>query len=545
MNDAADLPTIAQARLLLAKGQTLVAEVEALRQHVRARDGAEQGIGLFIKGVQTEVDELQVWLHKASVLQAQIGRDGQGEDEDASGSGLGDVEDKLRAQVAFTNVHGLEGKWSVVKRCKGLLSLSSVYQHGTADGAARGMKNARRAGTNVVVVDAVVDSGRRWLRICGDKEKRLLMQMAESGWGVEDEDGFQDDEAYKVDDDEPIVILRIASQMVKAARKHRFRYQSPTVHIFMTRVSSGHDRGIDDLIRVMRRLGGADVQVVVDCANSALFNDHQYTESFDVVLEALLRIDSLGELTDPLNLDCSVLVALASDITYQRVEVESWQHRQLLGQIEKENEDPGAVLRMLYSTLGARQLVCTYDTAWHFLVLVYQLGRSTEIERAHLLVPDGFAHEWTAANPGLAQRRKDPVTPRSRTERIRALQSASVHPVPADVQLPLQVVGARHDWTPQAVRAAVAQGRLPPVAAVFVGELKPPNLSTFMHGWAAGLTTYSANADMEKKFVRLVEENRDGADDAGPGIALCRVNRPLAATPRFAGFAMADCVEMA
>jgi len=508
----------------LARYQTLVLEYESLREALRASaagGGEVPGLGPHISLLKNESAATEDLRRKAA--EYELG--GQGSLD--SGPDADGEERRLRNRLLSSNLPAHETHWNAVKKCRGVVSLNR-WVSTVSPSLRRGTDRARRRENNVLV-NAVVDGGAEWLRVLTTTQHRLLLEMAASGWdfgnesddeeaangpkgdvgtqttvqpqGVgrqnseEDSSGGDDDDD---DDNDGIPLLRIAADLVRAARCNpcEHNYARPRVHILLSRIAEGDCGDVDSLLRRVRRLGRQHgVELVVDCANSPF---HQAkTPAFATCLPRLLPDDPI-DLTPTINVDTSILVALASDISHRRVAVEPWQNRSHAQEIRNENDRPGAVLATILSKLGGRRLVCTREAASSLAKLVRIIGTPAEQTRATLLLPrDDDAQSEAGA-------------------RVSELRELSIHPIPDEIQLPVQVVD--EEWGMDRIEAAVESGELPSVALRVAPEMTKPTVSVFSYGWASGNMTITANGSAKRQIARLIDKYGMTGDARGPNI---------------------------
>jgi hypothetical protein len=208
------------------------------------------------------------------------------------------------------------------------------------------------------------------------------------------------------------------------------------------------------------------------------------------------RFDSFSEI---LNIDCSVLLAFASDLSHGRVEAEHWHNKALSRQIETESEDQ-LLPSSLWPACGARQLVCTREAAVKMLEIVNTIGTETEKKRTALIL-------------GMEE-----MSQLTRKELLQEFQKLSDYPVPPEWSLPITVVD---------VDVSKICARLPSVCEPVLKELTPINQSVFLYGWAEGKTTISSNRTVANKIEHTIEQNRVDEEARGPDIWLTPTSRSL------------------
>jgi hypothetical protein len=107
---------------------------------------------------------------------------------------------------------------------------------------------------------------------------------------------------------------------------------------------------------------------------------------------------------------------------------------------------------------------------------------------------------------------------KSQADLIREMQEMSAYPVPAEWNLPVEIVEQDEDDCMKS---------LPP-AAVFAGsKMTAINKSVFMHGWATGRTTITSNRAVVKYIEGDLEKFEDLDESVWPSIWLCPTARSL------------------
>ncbi|CAN8106309.1 unnamed protein product [Discula destructiva] len=357
----------------------------------------------------------------------------------------------------------------------------------------RGKKGAR---DDVVNVNAVVDGGAEWLRVFSTSEKRLLHEMADAGWDWGAEDDESDDDEGDAALFEDIEIFRTAKQLVQASRMKWHNYRHPRIRLIFTRIQEGHNSEIDRLIQKLRSFVGVnDITVKLDFADSTLLAEEPPIDLDTAITNMLPQHDT----TSTVLLDTSVLVALASDISHTAMEKQLWHGADAYAQIQAE-VDGRHFLLTAYPRLRGRKLVCTAGASQQFLKITNTIGSQDEVARAsHLL--DGRWHDF---------------------------QKLSIHPVPEDLMLPVQVVDEQtSNWS---AASLVRDGILPPVAIEIGRHLC--GQGTHLYGWVKGLTVITGNRILAHKIVRIIEEclpeeNNNCDYDKGPRICALSQNRAL------------------
>lgn len=338
------------------------------------------------------------------------------------------------------------------------------------------------------------------MKVISKTEKRLLHELAEAGWdwGLEDEDSDSEEDDTALFED--VELLRTAKSLVRAARTNWYQYKHPRVRFVFTRIREGHDKEIDRLIKKLRLVGGDDIHVDFHFAGS----DWVTSKSPDIDTAIANLLPQIGDITDPVLLDTSVLIALVSDISHTRVEPQVYHESDVLGQIQAEASGLPFLWGTAYPLIRGRKLICTKEAVQQFKNINETIGSSTEVERARLLL-NGLREDF---------------------------QRVSSHPVPEDLMLPVQVL---YDQDTELSAADLVQnGALLPVALEVQKHLYlPENQGTHLYGWVAGLTVITGNRALANKIVQTIEqglerENNNRDYENGPRICALPQNRALA-----------------
>ncbi|KAL1966814.1 hypothetical protein VTN77DRAFT_3779 [Rasamsonia byssochlamydoides] len=375
-----------------------------------------------------------------------------------------------------------------------------------------------------VFVDIVADNGEEWVKVSTITENRLLFEMAEKGWERDDdsddavisgdeENGIHGRKKRTVlhisdseeDEDDQIELVKLASDMARAVRAVRVRYRHPRVRFVIPKLVEGNIPEIDDILNEIRSYG-----VTVECGTHIpdVLNDEldgnrdpNSVTPEDLPLSTLLP-NPYEKFTDTLNVDCTLLLALVSDVSHIRhISPSPSHHRAIVRQIELEQEQP-LVPTELWPAMVGRHLICTEKAAKRMREIVDIIGTDTEKERTALLMGD-------------LQLDKDDL--------LRRFQKLSDHDIPSEFLIPIKVINAQPD-----INAGLQDGRLPPVAHKITEILSDINRSVFLYGWVKGIVTVTSNRTVVKQIESMIEQNRDGDDELeGPQVWVCDTARSL------------------
>ncbi|KAH6692473.1 hypothetical protein F5X68DRAFT_58730 [Plectosphaerella plurivora] len=508
---------VQECETISQKIDTLLSELQQLKQAVEARPAigtkplpwnhAITGLGAFERVVLAEKRNVANMLRQATDHGFEEGDDGEAD--------LAALAGRLRIKLDACNHKFHDVVWDTAKKCHDLCGMRCEYFRTTAN---------RKA--EAVIVDIVAGGGTEWIKIVTTTERRICYEMTDAGWDWEADDDDDDDEPPLPEDgDNEVEVARVARHLVAAARLTYVEYRRPTVKIILSRITSGSSAHVDRLLRYVRTFGGDEVELSVETADQCPLLQAP-SPPLEVALPRLVSHDPFRDFTATLNVDCSVFMALASDFSHMIITrdnplLRSKQHHIDAGD---EMEHGPRLLTTMYPAMVGRELVCTQDAADTFLKIAYDIGTETEQARARILFK--AADDEDEDN---VSREED------RRRRVAELARLSVYDVPDDLRLPIRTVGT---VTWDDAQRLVNEGELPRVALV-VGRmgsgLNAMNVSSFLYGWRASLTTVTSNWEAAKRLKTVIEANRTTADERGPHIWRIPFARKLLAKPRVAG----------
>lgn len=452
------------------------------------------------------------------------------------GTSLGDGtigrEIKSFHALQSSNLPFYEAIWTTARKCNGVIALGKRIRYECSaedenvsaeshsgplkglifDTAAKIVNEEQKVDS--VVVDIVADEGKTWIKVSTITKKRLLFEMAKEGWEGYDADSGGNNSGSDVARDsspgasvhanEGLQLVRLAKNMKKAASTVRVRYCHPSIQFILPRISEGQLAELDSVIRDLREAG-----VTVKCGSepeeSTKRPDNHITTSAcsDVAMGfPSMLSQARPALTSILNIDCTILLALISDISHLRSDhlpppPNGHYHSAIIRQIQSEAK-PG-LLHELFHLMEGRQMQCTWHAARRMREIVQTMGTPTEKARAEILLAEGA------------------YTGSSRIELHRDLEFFSDHPVPAGLHLPLTVVHFDHENTLLDDRSAIAIKLMSEIAT----GLSEINRSVFLYGWSQGIVTISSNRTVAKEIERIVcrlldATEREKGNDAPP-----------------------------
>lgn len=466
--------------------------------------------------------------------------------------GEGDVDDGEARETEVRTLHALRSSnlpfyiavWTVTKRsCRGLMAFGKRFHWedtkriGRNDEVAEdlrglqvseGQEREKRAAAGAarkkrsVLVDIVADSGEEWVKVSTITESRLLFEMAKKGWEVgwdsgsetEDDDGeggekrtiLQNYDSDDSDDEDYIELLKLALDMKKAAREVRVRYRHPRIRFVLPKIVEGKIPEVDKILNEIRRTG-VKVECGIKDEDGNIYEATGEADSEATLEKVFARIfpNPFTHFTSTLNVDCTLLLALVSDVSHLTgIQPTPDHHRAIIRQIEMEANEP-LVPCEIWPALGNRDLVSSQEAVKRMHDIVDTIGTESEKARTELLMGVGI---------GKGQNRET---------LIQRFQELSDHKVPGDWNIPITEV----DVHPE-IDEACKNGKLPKVSHKVAEEISTLNQSVFLYGWAKGIVTVSSNRTVAKQVEAVVEANRDGDDElVGPDVWLCDTARSL------------------
>lgn len=511
-----------RANLLLAG---LTAFQDLLRQ--KSKD-TETDIRKFKSTVQTECSTLEKFSKQHP--------SGRGEDGRARLlTDQGNEDDHERNRLHFlrsSNLPFYESVWRTAKQCRGVKALGKRvyysqkehgggYRPGSVFGGAVESTRDPKPNKKHVIVDIIAEDGLEWVKVSTMTEKRLLFEMAKEGWeGYGDESdpgslfGGEGDGSSTTDQKSApgLELKRLARDLKTAAQQTRVRYRHPRIRFVLPKIIESNVKEIEAVISDLRATG-----IAVDCASQA---QHEVSSqlskmspagslcssSFDLMLQS-----PHAELMSTLNIDCTILLALISDISHLPRDLlppspnphsGGTYHSAILHQIEAEEKTP-LLPTELYPILAGRdkELVCTTHAARRMREIVDTMGTPGERERANIVLGENNHRHYR---------------PDDAADLLRhAMAKQSSHPIPVDLNLPIRVVPFDPEVAltlPTPPTTCRPRGIPPSIARRLVDtvQMSEINRSVFLFGWSRGITTVTSNravaAGVERCLNAILDE---------------------------------------
>lgn len=408
--------------------------------------------------------------------------------------------------------------WTAAKHSTGLVAFHKRFYwevHRSSD-RSRAVGNGQSKRRSALV-DIVTRNGEEWVKVSTVTDTRLLFERAKAGWedagSSSESEGVGEDASEGSGEEEGVGLVKLAEDLRKASLEVRVRYRHPRVRFVLPKIREGHIPEVDEIIAGIRRTGAIvqcqnDLESQTDNLSATPATTDNATNPdpptsntpngdkapLHATFSSLLP-DASSTFTPTLNIDCTILLALVSDLSHGAISPEPWFHRAIKRQIELEANEQ-LLPSSLWPAMGNRELVCTAEAATRMREIVDLIGTEAEKVRTRLLMGD---------------------EERTREELVSAFAEVSEYEVPKEWRLPIKVV-EKEDADLEA---------LPAVAEKVAERLTAINRSVFLYGWASGRTTISSNRTVAKLIESVVEENRTTEDDRGPDVWLCPTARSL------------------
>ncbi|KAK4160692.1 hypothetical protein QBC43DRAFT_111770 [Cladorrhinum sp. PSN259] len=406
-----------------------------------------------------------------------------------------------------------DDKWSVVKKCRGLIAINKEFPRSPRMPVPQGsgwlaFKDLPFQ-EKTVSVDAVVNSGATWIKFLSISPRTLEYQVMAEGYESEfdsEEEEAAADEGQGEKGGDGLRHTEFAdtvSKIILAARWNHCHH----LHLILPGLQEGKSEVVDRVLAYLRdKIGGDDVKVEVTCAGSPFLIDAP--PPVDTAIDALIHdrdvlvADDCGRLTETVNVDPSALVALVTDLHHGVIPLQPVAQQEIITKsvLDHETDNNELVSRqdilatVLYPALRGRKLVCTQFAAHYFRKLIDAISTHSEEVRASLILPSSESTE-----------------PLSENEIREKLQQWSTIPVPSDLHLPVKIVD---DIDLPDVEPLIASGKLPPMALGVARDLSRLNRSVYLYGWANRITTITGHRGIERQVRLSIASNWTRDTDA-------------------------------
>ena len=473
---------------LLAQCQELHTSVLAFRNTATAQYTPVE-LGSYMKSL---VSELKVLERLATVAESS---NSTYEDED-----VGSDTDRIKHTLRSSNLRFLTTVWNMARRCRNVIALSRrEYVGGTGGHGGKG-----------VIVDVVADMGLLWIKIVTIGERKLLFDIAKEGWDeIWDESdseasndtetapnpsrlngsGVSDSTAGSVQTnqtDSGLPLVKMVKDIVSVTRTTKIRYRHPELLVYFPNFEENKLSAPVAKVIAMLRATGATIHCGtgdIELANLPSL-PQQNSDSFELMLPR-----TLPDLTPVLNIDCTILLALISDLSHLHLDEHDAHNEPLKRQLAGERARP-LLPEILYPALAGRKLITSDLAAQRMWEIVNTLGTPGEKARADILFQQG------------------PFASSDRIEKdlIDCLQEHSDHNVPAELRLPIEIIN----------EVETKDNNAPQELLVLQPILSDINWSVTVLGWSRKVTTVTSNRAAAKQIEHMMQKLPEGI--LGPDI---------------------------
>jgi len=437
--------------------------------------------------------------------------------------------------------------WEAAKESKGLVAFHKRFYWGEQQTRATKRTSEKRC----ALVDVVAHDGDEWIKVSTITEQRLLFELAKARWEVADSSSDEadyeenDGEGKKIDEESRengikertesqgnvenrweekdaddatangirkglkslvydddlsrMELVRTANDLYRASVAHRIHYRYPQVRFVLPKISNPAPPELMLLFDRIRSTGA-----IIDPgpqASSGASMDELKTMIFPCLLPS-----PHPPLTDTLNIDCTILLALVSDLSHAANHpIQENYNAAIKRQIELETRQH-LLPSSLWPAIANKKLVCTEEAADRMREIVDTIGTPKERARTEILLADPQTH----------------VHPQDRDRLCDAFATYSDHSIPSTLLLPIKIVPSPN---PLSITAAISTHALPQGAQHIATLMTPINRSVFLYGWLHGFTTVTSNRTVAKMIESEIE--KEGRGERGPEIWLREPARSL------------------
>lgn len=400
--------------------------------------------------------------------------------------------------------------WDAAKASKSLVTFHKRYYWDH-----RPTRDSKRAAQKrCALVDIAAHDGEEWIKVSTITESRLAFEIAKAQWEAADSSFSEDEEddesalndpangrrKAEEEDSDRTELVKIADDLQRASKAHRIHYQHPRIRFVLPKISS---KPAPEILTVLDRIRSTGATVDFGPSETSADSiEHLQTNVFPRLLPS-----AHPPLTDTLNVDCTILLALVSDLSHSANHpISETYNVAITRQIELETKKH-LLPTSLWPAMTDKRLVCTKEAAKRMVEIVDTIGMPEEKSRTELLL-GGYDEEDNE---------------KKRAELRQAFAKYSDYPIPPTWQIPIRIVPS--ECSNSDISSAIEADRLPTVARRVAEQMTDINRSVFMYGWMKGVTTVSSNRTVAKQIEGIVEKEGSGA--MGPEIWLREPARSL------------------
>lgn len=332
---------------------------------------------------------------------------------------------------------------------------------------------------------------------------RVLHEIAKAGW---EESTSPDSSGSETEFPSPtstklatssVSLVKQSKLLHQAAEQTRIQYLHPTVLFFLPNIHpSTSSPEIETFLSTLLSTGariqcGPDLDLISPKPTlESMLQNLELSESY--------RYASFSQV---LNIDCTILLALISDLSNQHVEIEPRFHPAILRQLEFE-EDLALLPNLLFPALVGRKMVCTSIARVRFEEIVAIVGSDTEKARALLILDERLKKR--PINGEYDEGWYQPEVHESSEYLLERFRSNCIHHVPSNFLLPIITLSPDNLGLDTEFELE-CQRRI-------MGRLSHVNRSVFMTGWKSGYTTITSNRGVAKIIENHIHDGEKGPD---------------------------------
>ncbi|KAF8421048.1 hypothetical protein EV426DRAFT_226528 [Tirmania nivea] len=464
---------------LIQRCSVLLEEVQTLQKFIKENHLPETELRAFRSHVQSELRFLKNIGYR---------------------SDAGAEEERTQHSLRSSNLGYFELVWAAAKSSTGLCSiLTHVHETGLRPSV------KQEKAVKSVQVEVIAQDGLQWIKLNAISPKRLMYELAKSGYegfpslppssdsdseltAAEADDEDDDDDDWNRTAISSIPLIRHADLLSRAAKNTWVNYRHPHItYLFQNVHLHNSPAPIKAIIRRLQQTGAtvhcADEPPSSSTSNHGLITALHNPLSLKDTLRKLKERDLYAHISHKLNIDCTILLALASDISNTTVAPTSRKfNHAILSQLKNETHRP-LLPSILFPMLAGHELYCTRTARRRFEQIVDEIGTLTEKVRAEFIL--GTITTTTNSSP-------------ISSSLWEGFQSNCIHPVPKDLKFPIQTL-----------EEEFFEGPFPQAEGVS-RQLTPINQSVIMTGWRMGMTTITSNVAVGKvvdgKWTKCLEE---------------------------------------
>ena len=289
--------------------------------------------------------------------------------------------------------------WDAAKASKALVTFKKRFYWDS-----RPTRDSKRTEQKrCAVVDIVTEDGQEWIKVSTMSEQRLLFELAKARWEAADssdeeideeatnrsqmnEDHGEDDELSRME------LVRTADDLRRASQAHRIHYSHPRIRFVLPKIS---DPPPDELVPLLDRIRSSGATITL----SKRGRPPQPPENLKADIFPSLLPSPHPPLTSTLNIDCTILLALVSDLSHTpNHPIQPSYNTAIRRQIELETREH-LLPSSLWPAMANKTLVCTTEAAKRMREIVDTIGMPNEKARTEIIMEsksqeprNGFHH---------------------------------------------------------------------------------------------------------------------------------------------------------